>query len=103
MGSDRQGCPLLGCGWVRRGPGRDSLAGCSRDQYGVHNFPSCLHLGEARGARGVIGSKLGAGFAHILRRDMADDFARFTSCPSLTGRSVTVAMNSAATTAGSPM
>jgi hypothetical protein len=75
VGQDRQVTFLLDCVELCKAIGRDSLAGFSRDQHSVYNFPSCLHLGEARGARGVIGGKLGAGFAHVLRRDMADDFA----------------------------
>src|SRR5215469_14087073 len=83
MGQDRQVAFLLDYVELREAIGRDALAGFSRDQHGVYNFPARLHLGEARGARGEIGGKLGAGFGQVLRRDMADDFAPLHLLPIL--------------------
>jgi hypothetical protein len=50
MGQDRQVTFLLDCIELREAIGRNSLAGFSRGQHGVYNFPPCLHLGEARAA-----------------------------------------------------
>src|SRR5262249_39214926 len=75
MGQKRHVALLLDRVELREAICRDALAGFSRGQHRVYNFPSCLHLREARGTRGVVRGKPGAGFAHVLRRDMADDFA----------------------------